>query len=88
MAVLVSYILSDLYIFHIVYKTIICPSTRLTTGIGAVRSLQVYDVQSALKRCLSHPAIEGQHVSRLAGERQREVQRVERTQVHGVSGEQ
>jgi len=28
-----------------------------------VRSLQVYDVQSALKRCFSHPTIEGQHVS-------------------------
>jgi hypothetical protein len=38
-----------------------------------VRSLQVYDVQSALKRCFPHPAIEGQHVSRRAGERQREV---------------
>jgi hypothetical protein len=35
-AVLVSYILSDLYIFHIVYKTIICTSTHMTTGIGVI----------------------------------------------------
>jgi hypothetical protein len=44
---------------------------------GSIRewllSLQIYHVESGLKRCFSHPAVEGQNVRRLARKRQREM---------------